>query len=141
MSEKRVLLLVMPFLTLPRPHLGVALLKAGMARLDRPVRGHQVTAHRRAQARGHQRRGARDEAVEDQRHLSRRPRKPRRARHASVRRYFPVRNRANRLLDPQAHRSKSILPGLSRHGTALVRSQSHSLKTNRVPYLPRLRQK
>ena len=33
MSEKRVLLLVMPFLTLPRPHLGVALLKAGMARL------------------------------------------------------------------------------------------------------------
>jgi ribosomal peptide maturation radical SAM protein 1 len=33
MAEKRVLLLVMPFLTLPRPHLGVALLKAGMARL------------------------------------------------------------------------------------------------------------
>jgi len=32
MPEKRVLLLVMPFLTLPRPHLGVALLKAGMAR-------------------------------------------------------------------------------------------------------------
>lgn len=32
MAEKRVLLLVMPFLTLPRPHLGVALLKAGMAR-------------------------------------------------------------------------------------------------------------
>ncbi|MFL6387925.1 MAG: RiPP maturation radical SAM C-methyltransferase [Terriglobales bacterium] len=32
MPEKRVLLLVMPLLTLPRPHLGVALLKAGMAR-------------------------------------------------------------------------------------------------------------
>jgi ribosomal peptide maturation radical SAM protein 1 len=32
MSEKRVLLLVMPFLTLPRPHLGLALLKAAMAR-------------------------------------------------------------------------------------------------------------
>ena len=33
MSQKRVLLLVMPFLMLPRPHLGVALLKAVMARL------------------------------------------------------------------------------------------------------------
>ena len=30
MPEKRVLLLVMPFLTLPRPHLGLALLKAQM---------------------------------------------------------------------------------------------------------------
>jgi ribosomal peptide maturation radical SAM protein 1 len=30
MSEKRVLLLIMPFLTLRRPHLGVALLKAGL---------------------------------------------------------------------------------------------------------------
>ena len=28
MAEKRVLLLIMPFLTLRRPHLGVALLKA-----------------------------------------------------------------------------------------------------------------
>lgn len=32
MSEKRVLLLIMPFLTLRRPHLGVALLKAGLNR-------------------------------------------------------------------------------------------------------------
>lgn len=32
MAEKRALLLVMPFLTLPRPNLGLALLKAGMAR-------------------------------------------------------------------------------------------------------------
>ena len=32
MSEKRVLLLIMPFLTLRRPHLGVALLKAGLSR-------------------------------------------------------------------------------------------------------------
>jgi len=32
MPEKRALLIVMPFLTLARPHLGVALLKAGMAR-------------------------------------------------------------------------------------------------------------
>lgn len=30
MSDKRVLLLIMPFLTLRRPHLGVALLKAGL---------------------------------------------------------------------------------------------------------------
>lgn len=32
MTEKRVLLLIMPFLTLRRPHLGVALLKAGLNR-------------------------------------------------------------------------------------------------------------
>lgn len=32
MSDKRVLLLIMPFLTLRRPHLGVALLKAGLNR-------------------------------------------------------------------------------------------------------------
>lgn len=40
MSDKRVLLLIMPFLTLRRPHLGVALLKAGLkrARLDCDVR-------------------------------------------------------------------------------------------------------
>ncbi|PYP91791.1 MAG: hypothetical protein DMG65_06415 [Candidatus Angelobacter sp. Gp1-AA117] len=31
MSDKRVLLLIMPFLTLRRPHLGVALLKAGLS--------------------------------------------------------------------------------------------------------------
>jgi len=40
MSNKRVLLLVMPFLTLRRPHLGVALLKAGLrkAGIDCDVR-------------------------------------------------------------------------------------------------------
>ncbi|HZD93900.1 MAG TPA: hypothetical protein VE133_06570, partial [Candidatus Sulfotelmatobacter sp.] len=32
MFQKRVLLLIMPFLTLRRPHLGVALLKAGLNR-------------------------------------------------------------------------------------------------------------
>jgi ribosomal peptide maturation radical SAM protein 1 len=34
MSKKRVLLLIMPFLTLRRPHLGVALLKAGLQKAD-----------------------------------------------------------------------------------------------------------